>query len=323
MKHSTPKPLAIQKSFADIPPEKFTPIPLAASLRYNFPLQHYEPTEAKQEYLYSIQDWIAGITGSKNPRQVWADLKRRYAPEKLKPNSRIDKSTAEAFQKQLLDGCQQLPYTASDGKNYQMDFAPDTILFLIVQFVEADTGVKLAISSYLAQAGHDIEDWKRNPEKMLSAAQARMQSDIERHEKAGLGNRPEIELLKSQLELSQTLKEIKSSVSRLLELSKGEWGTFHNEEMWQLLGYTAKQIQDARDPKKSARANLNIFEANGMKYGEQQLIALLSMQKTLDPKRLNESVKFIFAPIGENLRGLLESIGIDALSGKYQLPSGK
>lgn len=88
------------------------PAPLATAKEFDFSLQHYAPTEKGQEYLYSIQDWIVGLTGD-SPRSVnlsWAKLKI-----------------------QLLISIQQLPYTASNGKTYQMDFTNAYGLYLISQ----------------------------------------------------------------------------------------------------------------------------------------------------------------------------------------------
>lgn len=297
------KTLETQKSFEDIPYDP-RPLPLIVAERWGFALQHHA---SNGKNVFSVQDWIVGLAGINTTKaaDTWHKMK----------NSTIELKSIVA----------PLPYHASNGKTYQMDFIDDRGLYLISQIlrVSEDRPMLDAIRQFLADSGAAMDDWRLHPEKMLSAAQARMQSDIDRHEKAGLGNRPEIELLRSQLELSQTLNEIKASISRLLELSKQEWIDFHNEECWQLLGYTAKQIKNARDPKKSARGNLNMFEGNSMNYCERQLISLLSLQGTIDNQRLKDSIKFIFSPVGENLRGMLESIGIDALTGKYTLPSGK
>lgn len=114
------------------------PAPLQTAQEFNFPLQHYAPTEKGQEYLYSIQDWIIGLTGD-NPRNVslsWA---------KLKP--------------QLLISIQQLPYTALNGKSYQMDFTNAHGLYLISQNLRAtkDRPQLKKVREFLAKSAAWVE----------------------------------------------------------------------------------------------------------------------------------------------------------------------
>jgi hypothetical protein len=308
--NSTLNTVPKQLGFADWGDSR--PLPLIAAEQWNFPLQHHTSDD---KAVFAVQDWIVGLVGCDNisAGKMWRQFKK--SESYLKHESENQSSISNV----------SLDYHASDGKTYQRDFADDETLYLLSQYLRPSENRPMLdeIRQFLASSGKWMDEWRINPDKMLSVAQARLQADIERYEKAGYGNHPNILQSKAKLELSIALKELKSSVSRLVTMTGKEWGQFHDAEIWALLGYTSKQIKAARNPKLSARDNLNIFESNGLKYCEQQLIALLSMQKQIDTRRLKDTVQFIFAPVGENLRGMMESIGMDVLTGQYQLPSGK
>jgi hypothetical protein len=118
------------------------PLPLYVAETWNFPLQYYDTGES---ILYAIQDWIAGI-GTTKPRiaaQTWNRLKD-----------------------ELLISNQQLPYLASNGKEYQMDFTIDEGLYRIAQELKATksrTALK-SIKDFLAKAGVFADEARRDPE---------------------------------------------------------------------------------------------------------------------------------------------------------------
>jgi hypothetical protein len=80
------------------------PLPLIVAEKWMFLLSY---VTLEDKILYSVQDWIRGLTSAKDIRTIWADIKRR---------SNLN---------QVLDSIQQLPYTATNGKTYQMDFVND------------------------------------------------------------------------------------------------------------------------------------------------------------------------------------------------------
>lgn len=160
-------------------------------------------------------------------------------------------------------------------------------------------------------------------EKVESAIQKKMRQTIEYYESVGWGNRPEVFTLRSQLEASISLEELKASIDKLLKMSREEWANFHSLEIKTLLGKTISQIQKARDPKKSARGNMTPLELNALVHGEKDLNYLLSLQGNIDAQRIFNLVQMVFEPIGRNLQFTLEQLGIDPLTGKPILPSGK
>lgn len=121
------------------------PLPLIVATKWSFQLTYLV---SASNYLYSIQDWIIGLTQVKSTRTIWADIKRRAnIPE-------------------LLDSIQQLPYTATNGKSYMMDFTTDKGLYLITQHLRATSKrpILASIRKYLAEAGVFVDEARRNPE---------------------------------------------------------------------------------------------------------------------------------------------------------------
>lgn len=129
----------------NIPGEGDQPLPLYVAEKWDFPLAYVQTDTV---YLYAIQDWISGITGADNTRRIWSDFKRNVNEPKL------------------YDSIVQLPYTATDGKTYQMDFTDDNGLYLIAQHLRVTEArpVLDEIKRFLAQAGVFVDHARRDPE---------------------------------------------------------------------------------------------------------------------------------------------------------------
>ena len=120
-----------------------------------FPLQRYEQGE---ETHYAVQDWLHGVALTDNPARFWTDLKKRA--QKLHGI-------------QLYASCVQLPYIATNGKKYKMDFATAETLYQIVQYMDTTTGLRNKILAYLAQAGVKLDDIYRDPDKAIEELTSR------------------------------------------------------------------------------------------------------------------------------------------------------
>ncbi len=114
-----------------------------------FPLAYHD-VEGKR--YYSIQDWILGVAKPANTRVFWG---------KMKP--RLKKANV-----QLLTWCQQLPYTANNGKTYDMDFATAEGLYIITQRMDAETGLRDRILRFLAKAGVVVDEARVDPDGLLA-----------------------------------------------------------------------------------------------------------------------------------------------------------
>lgn len=135
------------------------PLPEIIADKNHFPLQLYDTDNGR---VYAVQDWIKGIAQTDNPRRFWTDLKNR----------------ARKAGNELYARCVQLPYKATDGKKYQVDYADAEMLYLITQRMDTETGLRNKVLAYLAKAGVVIDEIRRNPETaagMIDALETRHQ----------------------------------------------------------------------------------------------------------------------------------------------------
>lgn len=128
--------------------EKTQPLPLQVAAKYDFPLQYH--TSDADVILYAVQDWIAGVAKTGSPRDFWSKVKKRF-----------QKSGIE-----LYPSCLQLPYRATNGKTYKMDFANDVTLYRITQRMDAETGIRNEVLDYLAKAGAFMDELRQDPESI-------------------------------------------------------------------------------------------------------------------------------------------------------------
>jgi hypothetical protein len=129
------------------------PLPERIAAHYGFPLAQKDHDDGKR--YYAVQDWILGIAQTANAHSLWARLKKRAR-----------KMAEEASEGQLVpwwNQLVQLPYRASNGKTYQMDFADAETLYRITQRMDANTGRRNEILAYLAKSGVVIDEMIRDP----------------------------------------------------------------------------------------------------------------------------------------------------------------
>jgi hypothetical protein len=132
-------------------PNDKRPLPEIIANYCGFPLAS-KPVGDKQ--YYAVQDWIAGVAQpASHPGTFWTHMK-----------SRAKKAGIE-----FSSWCTKLPYTASDGKNYKVDFAEAETLYRITQRMDANTGIREAILHFLARAGVVVDEFRIDPEKALEA----------------------------------------------------------------------------------------------------------------------------------------------------------
>lgn len=119
--------------------ENDEPLPLQVAAKWNFPLT-YIVTDSN-ETLYHIVEWIAGVTQSSDSGAIWRQMRRGT---KTWANMRTQTLNAELK-------LHKLPYTATNGAAYQMDFAnEDALLFILVQLRITAIRTRLAyVRNYL------------------------------------------------------------------------------------------------------------------------------------------------------------------------------
>lgn len=120
-----------------------------------FPLQY---NVVEDVHYYAVQDWLRGVAKTDNAARFWTDLQTR----------------AEKTHKiQLYASCVQLPYTASNGKTYQMDYANAETLYQITQYMDSTTGIRAHILKYLAKAGVKLDEMRVTSTTPLLTERAR------------------------------------------------------------------------------------------------------------------------------------------------------
>lgn len=162
-KHSTSKHSPLQQSFNAFTDDlQQDPLPVRTARKYDFPLQRY--TLDNDDLVYSIHDWIAGLTGetsAKKITQMWDVFKKQTS---------------------ISNRTLKMPYLSSDGKTYQRDFASNKILFSFAAYVRAvKTRPQIKeIKDFLAKAGAFTDDLQQDLEGAQHAIQsARIQHAID------------------------------------------------------------------------------------------------------------------------------------------------
>ncbi len=115
----------------------------------SFPLAYHD-VEGKR--YYAIPDWLIGVAKPSDVRKFWDAMKRRLKKAKI----------------ELSTWCRQLPYTASNGKTYEMDHATAEGLYIITQRMDAETGLRNRILRFLAKAGVVVDEARVDPDGLLA-----------------------------------------------------------------------------------------------------------------------------------------------------------
>jgi hypothetical protein len=147
MSDSTPNPV----SFPLPTGNSKKPLPEIVAEHYGFPLAYHD---VDGDRYYAVQDWIRGVSQSADPGTLLVLMKRR----------------AKKFGFELLSSGKKLPYLATNGKTYQMDFGTAESLYLITQRMDANTGLRNNVLQFLAKSGVVIDEMRIDPEKALDAA---------------------------------------------------------------------------------------------------------------------------------------------------------
>lgn len=248
--------------------------------------------ELEGEMYYSILDIFKHFGDSSNPTHAW-------------------KLTQERMRKQGFQGSNDMLEHTFEGRGQRKTpVVNEKGFFRIAQSTDFKQWEE--IRDFMAQAAK---------EKRESLTQKKILKTIEYYDSVGWGNRPEILTLKGKYAASQSLIEVKGAISDLVTLTGYEWSDFFSAEIQALLGFAISEVKKARNAK-SVRDSLNALEYNALIHAESDLIVLLSLQKTMDSRKLLETVRMVFIPIGKNLQNMLDNIGYNALTGLPLLQSG-
>lgn len=107
----------------------------------------------QEKWYFSIIDIIESLTGSKNPRRYWSDLKRKL--------------TKEGFY-QLYEIIVQLKLESQDGKKYKTDCSDTEGLLRIIQSIPSPKAEPFKL--WLAKVGYERIEETEDPEKAFDRA---------------------------------------------------------------------------------------------------------------------------------------------------------
>ena len=289
------------------------PLPLIVAEKWDFPLQHIE---TEKGLYYAIEDWIAGLTSEDDRRKVqkmWA---------KMKSN-------------QMSTSSRHLPYVASaDGKTYQKDFTDDNGLYLIAQNLRA-TKKRVAlkeIKEFLAKAGVFADKLRTNQddarEKLLRELIA---EDPERTFDAMIDGYTEegrefswikrrlVGMVRRQI-FTQALKEtVTTNPNFAAATNAGYEGAFEMDKskLVKYLQLDEKQARKVRDfLSEIALQGISLYETAASEKMRQ-------LGRPLTPTEQVEIVKMCAEMVAPTIQALAEYVGVDLISGKPLLESGK
>jgi hypothetical protein len=214
-----------------------------------------------EKWYFSVIDIIETLTGSKNPRRYWSDLKRKLSKEGFT---------------QLYEIIVQLKLKSSDGKKYVTDCADTEGLLRIIQSIPSPKAEPFKI--WLAKVGYERIEETEDPEKAFDRA-------METYLKKGYSKNWINQRLKS-IEVRKELTDEWDSRG----VKKGlEYAILTDEITKAWAGLTTKEYKEFKDLKKEGlRDNMTNLELVLNMLAETSTAELSKKQKS---KNLLENKK--------------------------------
>ncbi len=251
------------------------------------------------------------MTETSNPRRVWSDLKRQ--------NNDID----------MYDPTVQLPYTATDGKTYQMDFTDDKGLYLIAQYLRITKARPQleAIKKYLAASGAFVDAVRLEPETVITSGaidpDEAIDAAIEAYRRRGKDDRWISARLAGKVKRAKFTSALKAAVYEMLTQIHYAVAT---DDIYQgLWGRTAAYLKDELDlPKKaSLRDNQPTLALTYQGIAEEVAAQKLGDETELSWDEARAIVKQVAALIGIQAQATSHFLQVDLATGKPLLSEGQ
>lgn len=211
--------------------------------------------------------------------------------------------------------------TANDGKSYEVNFYS---LKVIVPVGFRLNNSKEA-TAFRAWATNIIEKYLTigvviNEPLLESRANLKKQVIVDKHEKAGYGNAPNIAHLRAELEVSKSLKLMNQMIAQVVD--NPNYGRLQNAKLEALFGYKSDKIKELLSCK-NIHEGLPVMQLDTLDFAHKQIVQILQMQADgrIDNQRAMDAIEMAVKPLGEYLRNLCELLGIHHISGKSLLNS--
>lgn len=253
-----------------------------------------------QERYYAVQDWIQGVAQTDNPRKFWNSMKKRTVAMMETVEMRTRFTT--------------LPYIASNGRTYQMDFATAEGLYLITQRMSAETGIRNKVLAYLAKAGVQLDQMRIDPGLALDAGIAGYQHKGKDERWIEARTTGKI----SRQHFTEALRDA------LLNPEPKHYGQATNALYVGLCARTTKQLR--AELGLAGKANLrDHFSQIALAYTSitEGIIAQeLGTNHDLTWSQAEQIIKSVAALIRPQIEAVSQRLGVDVITDKPLLPGG-
>ena len=211
-----------------------------------------------EDYYFSVIDVIEALTGSKNPKRYWSDLKNKISVEKGQPYENIVR----------------LKLPAKDGKMRLTDVATTKQLLRIMQSVPSPNAEPFKL--WLAEVGKERLDEIADPEKAIERA-------IQTYRKKGYSEG----WITQRIRSIETRKELTAEWQRVGVKEGVEYAILTNEISKAWSGKTVKEYKNYKSLKKeSLRDNMTNIELILNMLAE---ASTTEISKVENPTNFNES----------------------------------
>jgi hypothetical protein len=278
------------------------PLPLRVASAFHFSLQTCELDGG--ELYYAVLDWIAGVsdlTDAKDISNKWTGIKR----------NRRTKSESSNWQS-LTSAIVKLPYTATDGKTYQRDYADAETLMVITQRLNADTKLADKLRTYLAKAGVKFDEYRANPEQMIAEGHSYLDAKAKR-----LGWSSDHKALRRESADARVLMTDAAKDAVAAVLTGRDYVTITNTEYRELYGRSTAELRAAMGLPQGT--NLRDFQpAIALTYQQtaERIIAdMLRTRAALSFDECLEIVTRVCRMIGRQIAESSGLLGIDIPTG--------
>lgn len=287
-KQVSPNQIALFPFMNEAQPEDKRPLPLIVADNWNFSLQSHA-TNGKT--YYAVQDWISGVGQTSNPRDFWGKLKKRLV------KSGFELSTL----------CLQLPYIATNGKTYQMDYASDEALYFITQRMDTNTGLRDKILIFLAKSGAQLDKYRLDGTLQEISDKARAK---------GIESRNKLTDAAKDTHVYNSPKYAALTATEYHVLFKTKEARTAKNELVLALGLDEKQATKFRD-------HISHLALQAMSSAESAIASkMYAENRQLSDNEQLEIVRYCCRVIAPAFHHLAQYAGVDLLSGKPLLNNG-
>jgi len=277
------------------------PLPLIVAEKWDFSLAYHETDDG---LYYSVQDWIRGISTSVDIRQLWDKMKI-----------------------QLSISIRQLPYLATNGKTYQMDFTSDKGLYLIAQNMRAikSRPALSEIKRFLAESGAFTDLVRREPQAVITSGaidpEAAIDAVIEHYRRLGKPDSWINARLAGKVKRVKFTTALQAAVE--MQLKQVHYAVATDDIYLGLWERTAQYIKAEMDLPKSAnlRDHQPTIALTYQGLAEEVCAQKLGDRVELSWDEARQIIRFVARMIGEQAKVISEYLQMDLATGYPLLPN--